>query len=116
MEIPSRRAASARISPPLPPLEQPSVTPMAFANTPLGMGFGKTRFASPDDSFQAAGGKRQSLQSAAQHRRWHRHLRGEQPMRNTQANHAAIVAPAPMLIVFKRGSDGAGEDHPCVGE
>ena len=28
------------------------VTPLAFRATPLGLGYGKTRFASPDDSFQ----------------------------------------------------------------
>ena len=28
------------------------VTPLARKATPLGMGFGKTRFASPDDAFK----------------------------------------------------------------
>jgi hypothetical protein len=31
------------------------VTPKVCAGTPLGMGYGQTRFASPDKSFQKAG-------------------------------------------------------------
>jgi hypothetical protein len=37
---------------PFHPSDYLRVTPIAFAATPLGMGFGKTRFASPDDSFR----------------------------------------------------------------
>jgi hypothetical protein len=46
------RGAVAQLVVPYQPVSHLRVTPIVYRSTPLGMGFGKTRFASPTDTFK----------------------------------------------------------------